>query len=302
MAGYADFDNDVNGTQSFLFWHGRARPIPVLEGYTYGGIWDINESGDAVGISGNETDFRAAFLYTQGRLYALSNLFQYPIIGSISLNNHRWLAGTARLEENGVNFGFLSRDGATTILPGLIPGGDRYAVDINDAGEIIGSAQTAEPFETDDGPKYHAVIYSGTNIIDLGALPGGSYSAGRGINEARHAIGLSWTGLPVRTHAFSYRNGAMEDLGTLPGDDTSAANGINNNDLVVGSSVGKGSHFRAVLFAHGKVYDLNTLLASPSDLFLEQAMDINDSGVITCIARGGVQTHAVVLTPVKSSK
>jgi len=89
----------------------------------------------------------------------------------------------------------------------------------------------------------------------------------------------------------------MIDLGTLPGDLDSQAKGLNNRDQVVGTSSGGTSGFRAVLFMHGAVYDLNTLLAAPTSLVLEQATDINDWGAITGVARLGSYTRAVLLTP-----
>src|SRR6266511_4065711 len=59
-------------------------------------------------------------------------------------------------------------------------------------------------------------------VIDLGMLPGDTYSLASGINERGDVVGSSSLG-DGTTHAFLWRRGRMVDLGALPGDDNSFA-------------------------------------------------------------------------------
>ena len=79
------------------------------------------------------------------------------------------------------------------------------------------------------------VVISDIQIIDLGALPGGTTSSARDINEAGNIVGSSQT-LSGATHAFIISGGVMTDIGTLPGGDTSRAFGINDLNHVVGGA------------------------------------------------------------------
>ena len=73
-------------------------------------------------------------------------------------------------------------------------------------------------------------------MVDLGTLPGGTFSIAAGINDRGQVVGTSSTANLSGDHAFLFENGEMVDLGTLPGGDLSEAEGINNHGQVVGSS------------------------------------------------------------------
>ena len=76
-------------------------------------------------------------------------------------------------------------------------------------------------------------------VIDLGTLPGGTFSQAFGINNNGDVVGFSSLNGDTAFHAFLWRKGAMTDLGTLAPTDTlpiSIAVSINDNDEVVGWS------------------------------------------------------------------
>ena len=69
-------------------------------------------------------------------------------------------------------------------------------------------------------------------VINLGALPGGTYAYGSGINNRGWVMGESGVVpgfYPVPTRAFVWRNGAMTDLGTLGGP-SSGLDWVQKND------------------------------------------------------------------------
>ena len=77
----------------------------------------------------------------------------------------------------------------------------------------------------------------------------------------------------------------MKDLGTLPGDYWSIAVGINDQGQVVGVSANADfSVVRGFVRQHGKLVDLNTLVAGSTSLFLMTACKINSSGEIDGVA------------------
>lgn len=113
-------------------------------------------------------------------------------------------------------------------------------------------------------------------VIDLGTLPGHSFSIALGVNDAGKVVGGS------DGRAFLWADGLMEDLGTLPGGDcggcSSLAWGINNSDQAVGESYTRinGSYFNhAFLWQNDVMQDLGTLGGDFSHAFA-----VNDNGVV----------------------
>ena len=72
----------------------------------------------------------------------------------------------------------------------------------------------------------------------------------------------------------------LTDLGTLPGGCYSEAFAINARGQVVGQSVGCDFSGGSVLWEHGSIVDLNTLIPRDSDLHLDNAFAISDRAEI----------------------
>ena len=89
---------------------------------------------------------------------------------------------------------------------GTFGGANSYAMAINDAGVVAGSAQLATG-------GMNAFIANGNALIDLGTL-GGLNSYAYGINASGEVVGYSGVA-DGSTHAFLYQNGVMIDLNSL---------------------------------------------------------------------------------------
>jgi probable HAF family extracellular repeat protein len=113
---------------------------------------------------------------------------------------------------------------------GTLGGSNSLAIDINDAGQVIGSSQIAGDAVT------HYFLWSAQNgMTDLNTLIGVSVTSAVEINAGGQIIGTYITG-GGQSHAFLYTPGSgLEDLGTLGGT-TSEPTGLNDNGDVVGSS------------------------------------------------------------------
>src|SRR5262249_34523439 len=163
---------------------------------------------------------------------------------------------------------------------GTLGGRSVYAADLNQAGQVVGNADTA-------GGVSHAFLWDNGTMIDLGTL-GGGYSAAAGINDLGQVVGYSNLPGEVGRHAFLVnpqggvwfqdsdldgRNDLMTDLGALNAGDLSGATDINNAGQVVGSS---GSH--AFLWdAAGGMTDLGVPLGFADSY----ATGINQTGQVT---------------------
>lgn len=159
---------------------------------------------------------------------------------------------------------------------GTLGGHASFAYGINNAGQVIGSAGTANG-------QMHATVFSGTgsNNTDLGTL-GGTTSAAFSINDNGQIVGEAFlTNHNTRAVLFSGTGSGNINLGNLGdnvvSDPYSVAYSINRSGQVVGYSLDPNSHARAVLFSgtgSGNT-DLGTLGGSRSSAF-----SINDSGKI----------------------
>jgi probable HAF family extracellular repeat protein len=112
-------------------------------------------------------------------------------------------------------------------------------------------------------------------MVDLGTLPGGTFSEPSSVNNRGQVVGEANTA-SGDIHAFLFENGAMVDLGTLPGGNFSRAMGINIRGQVVGESTTASGDMHAFLFENGAMVDLGTL---PGGSF-SRAAGINDRGQV----------------------
>jgi probable HAF family extracellular repeat protein len=111
-------------------------------------------------------------------------------------------------------------------------------------------------------------------IVDLGTLPGGTYSEAYAINDVGWVVGWSATGDPEGDgHAVVWRNGQIIDLGTLSGSGSSSASDVNNRGEIVGSSRTATGELHPTLWRDGEIIDLGTLGGR-----VAEATGINDQG------------------------
>jgi probable HAF family extracellular repeat protein len=137
--------------------------------------------------------------------------------------------------------------------------------------------------------------------MDLGTLPGGNGSDGRGVNASGQVAGTSGSaGNLVRAFLSGPNGGPLQDLGTLPGFVTSVGRAVNDSGQVVGYAANDiVNPDLAFLYSGGQMLDLNSLIAPGSGFTLVQANGISDTGYITGygLTSDGSQ-HAFLLTPV----
>ncbi len=144
---------------------------------------------------------------------------------------------------------------------GTFGGNDSYAMDINDAGQIVGSAE-------DSSGTFYAFIYEDNNMSNIGTFSGSSY--GMGINDSGEVTGYSQTSSGV-SHAFYYSDGTMNDLGTIDGYE-SQGYAINNLSKSVGRAYSSSTNHYAVRYGTDQIDDV----FGGTDSI---AYDINDAGI-----------------------
>lgn len=129
-------------------------------------------------------------------------------------------------------------------LLGTLGGLYSYAYDINDRGDIVGSASVANG-------ETHAYLWTREDgMVDLGTL-GGSYSQAQAINNRREVVGIYAVALTFETRAFRWtRQTGMVDIGISPASDGINSFGQDINDL----GLVAGYIFPANTFGHAGVW------------------------------------------------
>lgn len=147
-------------------------------------------------------------------------------------------------------------------------GGPRdWANAINNDGQVAGASSTP------DGSGWHAVVWNGTALTDLGAGGAGN-SVALDINEAGQVVGRQDTAFGWS--AIRWFQGGATYLQTQAGG-TSYASGINNAGLIVGESEPTMNSL-----AHASVWNDGelTTMSTVGGTGLGVAMRINDAGEI----------------------
>jgi probable HAF family extracellular repeat protein len=187
---------------------------------------------------------------------------------------------------------------------GTLGGSCAFAYDLNNYGQVVGQANLGG----DD--QSHPFIWQRGKMKDLGAL-GGSYGYAAWLNDFGEVVGGATNEGDQALLAFKWNDGVMTNLGTLPGNACSVSDAINARGQVVGGSGLAIPNWpactdlleHAFLSENGRMIDLNNFAPDSSDLTLNEAVFINDSGEITGFGTlpNGDQ-HVFVLVPCQWSE
>lgn len=242
---------------------------------------DINNNGAVVGESAVAEQETRAFLWQNG---VLTNL------GSLGGNS-----SAAAINDNGQVVGYSNNATTNEDLPnatvimqavmwennkikglGFLAGGNySQATDINNNGQAVGYSNLYSNIKEGGLNNYHAFIWQGGVMKDLGAL-GGENSKAMAINNNGYVVGCANTAGGA-WRAFLWFNNKMTDLNNSPGASSCAVKINNNNQIIGWEETTNSAGFiarRHWLWQNNKLEYLNEVPAN-SDL-----VDINDKGII----------------------
>jgi probable HAF family extracellular repeat protein len=264
---------------------------------------DVNALGQVVGTSATVGRPDHAVLWTGGALIDLGTLGGARSTAS-AINDHGQVAGSADTPD-GIRHAFLlspedtngdgtpdrwfrdsDGNGANDLMTALEPPPGltaSIALDINNAGEVVGGA-------ADSLGRSHALLWTHAVPKDLGTL-GGQNSRAVGINDAGQVVGASQDAA-ARNRAFLWDpTRGMTDLGTPAGYGDVTANKISPSGLVAGQAsdpvTGAAIGFLWTPAQPNAVTGTMTTLAPASGVLLPYAIpdsstasDVNDAGVV----------------------
>lgn len=295
LQGFGAYDVSINNSgqiatsNGYLYSNGQWQYIGDLGGTTPSGTtsvraFDMNNSGQVVGVSSTPNGSYRAFIYDGGAISEIGGLGD--LSSADGINDPGDVVGTYK---DGLNTrAYLYHNGLVSDL-GTLGANFSTANAINDAGQVVGSSLRTDGL-------YHAYVYANGSMTDLGTL-GGAHSGANDINSLGQVVGGAQVVMGGSDmHAFLYSEGMMMDLGTLGGW-WAAAMAINDQSQIVGSSF-TGAGQSAFLFADGVMLDLNGLIGPGAGWELNTASSINDNGEIVGIGRINGETRAYLLTPV----
>jgi probable HAF family extracellular repeat protein len=172
---------------------------------------------------------------------------------------------------------------------GLVHGSTIYTV--VDLGPFSGSAPVSNSNASGEiaGGNGHAIVIHGAATLDLGVLPGGSWSAAYGINAPGDVTGYGDTSNGHFRGFVWTPGGGMTMLGTLGGLD-SYGMAINDNGVVAGQSSTAAGYIQAFISTASGLTGLGTLGGTSS-----YAYGIDNAGaVVGYSTMGDGSLHAFV--------
>ncbi len=256
----------------------NAIDLGTLGGGAYSFAHAMNDSSVVVGRSYTTAPLPLPFIWQNGVMTQLDLLPGATWGEANDINESGVVVGISRTPSSG-DRPTLWVGGVPTELARPADGG-AVAYGINEAGDVVGQADF-QPFQ-------RAALWQGGVLTNLGALPNGSRSEARAINNVGQIVGSSYSG-DGRPHAVLWQNGTIVDL--TPTAYSATAIAINDSGLVVGAlmlSAGEQVN-RAFYWQNGILTVIDPVVCSLCSLG-SYARDVNEAGVIAIEA--GTITNA----------
>jgi probable HAF family extracellular repeat protein len=242
------------GTQmhAFLWQDGVMRDLGTLGGPDSIAFW-VNEAGQIAGISYINSipnplttlPTMHPFLWENGTMHDLGTIGGTQVFQLNGLNGLGQVVGSMTLaDEDPKHVHPFLWDGETLLNLGTLGGDFGEANWLNDAGEVVGHADTSSACPGGAGPIGHAFLWKNGVMRDLGTVPGIhplAGSAANGINSKTQIVGISNTCDNSVNDAFLWEKGSMADLNNLVPPDSAmhlvVAFDINDREEITGFGV-----------------------------------------------------------------
>jgi len=266
-----------------FYWDGSLHPLPPLSGDASSGPTAINSLGWIAGQS-----FSAPHLNGVVWINGTPSLLPVPgtSVHPSGINTAGTVVGTSGVGLSSRAF-LVSHGASSSTDLGTLGGTTAEAYAINDAGAVVGSADTANE-------NSRAFIWRAGQMTQLSDL--GLSSAAFCINQQGIAGGFVLRPDFTRQAVLWAANGARSNLPNLAGAGDAEVWGVNQSGLAVGDANGV-----AALWSNGSVESLLTLVGANSGWNrLNMAYGVNDSGeIVGWGIRDNTGTdHAFLLVPV----
>jgi probable HAF family extracellular repeat protein len=269
--------------------------------------------------NGQLTDMFASFGNQNGDVYGMNN-------------NGQAVGSTYDLNGLKPAQPFLWNNGKVTLLP-TPNGAEGNALAINDAGDVVGVVDVGGSFRATlwkngqyidlGAPSVGTSVASGIDnrgriivdysfdnggtaseksfllengtITDLGSL-GRDFTKANTLNNNGQIVGVSDSATAIR-QGFIWENGVMTELAKPSGAARAIAGAINDAGVMIGNSQDSAGDHHPLIWTHGAVEDLTTLIAPDSGWNLAVPVDINSAGEIVGWDYRYGQPAAFLLTP-----